>query len=127
MVEWKKLDCVCTSLRKGILKQNDLVENGSYPVINSGVSLYGFYNDYNNEGNAFTIASRGEYAGHVKYSSGKFWAGGLCYPYRSNNEKIINTRFIFEYLKNKEKFIMTTLVARGGIPALNKVDVECGA
>ena len=124
MVEWKKLEEVCTPLNKSIIRQGDLLDNGCYPVVNSGISLYGKFNQYNNEGNAFTLASRGEYAGYITFLSGRFWAGGLCYPYRSNNENILITKYIYQYLKRKERFIMDTLVMRGGIPALNKADVD---
>ena len=124
MVEWKKLGEVCLPLSKAIIKQGDLLDNGCYPVINSGVTLYGRYNEYNNEGNAFTFASRGEYAGFITFLSNPFWAGGLCYPYRSKDENKFITKYVFQYLKNKEKYIMDTLVMRGGIPALNKADVE---
>ena len=110
MVEWKKLGDICNPLKKEIIKQGDLKEDGKYPVVNSGVSLYGYYNDYNNEGNAFTLASRGEYAGFISYLNKSFWAGGLCYPYRSKNEKQYITKYIYGYLKNKERFIMDTLV-----------------
>ena len=124
MVEWKKLGDVCTPLHKEIIKQGDLKGNGKYPVVNSGITLYGYYDNYNNIGNAFTLASRGEYAGFITYMSEKFWAGGLCYPYRSKDEHIISTKFLYSYLKNIEKYIMDTFVMRGGIPALNKADVD---
>ena len=124
MVEWKKLGEVCKHLNKAIIKQGDLIDNGQYPVINSGVTIYGRYNQYNNEGNAFTLASRGEYAGFISFLNEKFWAGGLCYPYQSKEESHLSTRFIFQYLKKKERYIMDTLVMRGGIPALNKADVD---
>lgn len=124
MVEWKKLGEICVSLKKEIIKQDNLVTNGKYPVVNSGVTLYGRYNEYNNIGNAFTFASRGEYAGFLTYMSEEFWAGGLCYPYRSADEERCLTKFIYEYLKSQELYVMDRLVARGGIPALNKADVE---
>ena len=124
MVEWKKLGEICIPLKKAIIKQGDLLEKGNYPVINSGITLYGWYNIFNNEGNAFTIASRGEYAGYVTYMEHHFWAGGLCYPYRSRNEKSVITKYIYQYLKNKERAIMDTLVMRGGIPALNKANAD---
>ena len=115
---------VCNSLKKETIKQGSLIENGKYPVINSGVTLYGWYNSFNNEGKAFTFASRGEYAGFITYMSQNFWAGGLCYPYRSKKEESILTKYVYLYLKNKERVIMDTLVMRGGIPALNKADVD---
>ena len=124
MVEWKTIKELCCPLKKAIIKQGNLINDGCYPVINSGISLYGYFNEYNNDGNAFTFASRGEYAGFVTYIGEKFWAGGLCYPYRSKQEDLYLTKYIYQYLKSKEKNIMDTLVMRGGIPALNKVDVE---
>lgn len=123
-VDYKQLDEICYSLKKNTLKQTDLIKNGIYPVVNSGKELYGYYSSYNNEGDAFVIASRGEYAGFVTYMKDKFWAGGLCYPYTSKCNMSVLTKFIFYYLKNKERFIMDTLVARGGIPALNKGDID---
>jgi len=123
-VEWKPLGDICISLKKGTLKQGELISDGAYPVINSGREWYGFYNSYNNEEGAFIIAARGEYAGFVSYIATKFWAGGLCYPYRSIKEDVILTKFIYYYLKNIEQSIMNVLVARGSIPAINKSDVD---
>ena len=122
-VEWKKLGEVTISLKKDTLKLTDLVPNGKYPVINSGREWYGRYNSYNNEGNAITIAARGN-AGYINYIGEKFWAGGLCYPYRSKDENLILTKYIFYALKAHEKIIMQTLVSRGSIPALNKTDID---
>lgn len=120
-VEYMKIGEVCKALPKGTLTTKELVEpNGhNYPVINSGRELYGYYTHFNNEGDAFTVAARGEYAGFITYFSGKFWAGGLCYPYRSYSPNI-STKFIFYYLKTRQEYIRNTLVAEGSIPALNK-------
>lgn len=122
-IEYKKLIEICDSLKKGTLKTSNLDANGKYPVINSGRELYGFYNEYNNK-NAITFAARGEYAGYISYFENEFWAGGLCYPYSSKNEKIITNKFLYYYLKNNENKIMENLVARGSIPALNKSDID---
>ena len=121
--DYKKLSYLCKSLNNGILKKTELIENGQYPVVNSGREYYGYYSKYNNEGDTFCIASRGN-AGFITYMKDKFWAGGLCYPYKSKDNKLILTKFIYYYLKNKEKYIMTTLVSKGSIPAINKSDVD---
>lgn len=123
-VEYLPLGQVCDTLKKGTLKTDQLQENGLYPVINSGRDFYGRYESFNNEGNAITIAARGEYAGFITYISERFWAGGLCYPYRSKNENKLSTRFLYHYLKGNESHIMNSMVARGSIPALNKADVD---
>ena len=122
-VEFKKLGEVTRTLPKGTLKTTDLTEEG-FPVINSGKSLYGYYSEYNNDCQAVTIAARGEYAGWISYFNEKFWAGGLCYPYTSKDEKVLMTRFLYFWLKREEGIIMDTLVARGSIPALNKSDLD---
>lgn len=124
-VEWKPLGEVCDSLNKGTLTTSKLVKsNGhNYPVINSGRELYGYYSKYNNEGDALTIAARGEYAGFVSYFSERFWAGGLCYPYRANTPTV-STKYLYYYLKSKQEYIRHCLVAEGGIPALNKSIIE---
>ena len=123
-VEFKSLSAVMIPLRKGTLKISDLIENGKYPVINSGRELYGYYDRFNNEAPAITIAARGEYAGWVSFFEERFWAGGLCYPYKSKDETKVATKFIYYWLKNQERDIMDNLVARGSIPALNKADID---
>ena len=124
-VKYVKLGEACESLRKGTLTTKELESRTktNYPVINSGRELYGYYQTYNNEGDAFTIAARGEYAGFINYFDCRFWAGGLCYPFRSCCGQLI-TKFIFYYLKTKQEYIRKTLVAEGSIPALNKSTIE---
>lgn len=34
--DYKKLSYLCKSLNNGILKKTELIENGQYPVVNSG-------------------------------------------------------------------------------------------
>ena len=48
----------------------------------------------------------------------------MCYPYRSKDENIIKTKFVYYYLKSKQNNIMGTLVTRGSIPAINKYDID---
>ena len=122
-VEYVSLKDVTIALPKGTLKTSELIKDGEYPVMNSGRSFYGRYNDYNNE-DAITIAARGEYAGFVNYNKGKFWAGGLCYPYKSTDENRYSTEFIFYALKNKQEYIRETLVAKGSIPAFRRRVVD---
>ena len=123
-VVFKSIGDLCTPLKKETLKTDALTENGLFPVINSGRGWYGRYAEFNNEANAFVVAARGEYAGFINYINERFWAGGLCYPYRSKDESFITTRFIYYVLKYYQQTIMDTLVARGSIPALNKSDLD---
>jgi len=89
------VNCVILFKKGTFKKLVELSDNGNYPVINSGRSWYGRYDEYNNDGNAITIAARGEYAGFINYIDEKFWAGGLCYPYSSRDENIAKTKFSF--------------------------------
>ena len=123
-VEYKKISDVTISLKKGTLKQNELSKNGLFPVVNSGREYYGYYDKSNNDGDAVTFASRGEYAGFVSYHNSPFWAGGLCYPYRSFDTELLITKYLYYILKNKETYIMDNIVCQGSIPALNKADIE---
>ena len=123
-VEFKELGEVCKTLKKRTLKTGELIEAGEYLVMNSGRDFYGRYDKYNNEGNSITVAARGEYAGFINYIGERFWAGGLCYPFSSKDEKENLTKFVFYALKEKQQFIRETLVARGSIPALNKGDIN---
>lgn len=122
--EFKTLGEVCNSTKKATLKTSELKDDGIYPVVNSGKELYGYYNQYNNEGETIAIASRGEYAGFVSYFNEKIFAGGLCYPYKVKKDSSLLTKFLFYFLKTNENLIMENLVARGSIPALNKSDIE---
>ncbi|WRG79160.1 restriction endonuclease subunit S [Helicobacter pylori] len=126
-VEFRKLGEVCESTNKKTLKISEVSEvknKGMYPVINSGRDLYGYYHDFNNDGENITIASRGEYAGFINYFNEKFFAGGLCYPYKVKDTNELLTKFLYFYLKTNEIQIMDNLVFRGSIPALNKADIE---
>ncbi|WP_187831651.1 restriction endonuclease subunit S [Helicobacter pylori] len=126
-VGFRKLGEVCESTNKKTLKISEVSEvknKGMYPVINSGRDLYGYYHDFNNDGENITIASRGEYAGFINYFNEKFFAGGLCYPYKVKDTNELLTKFLYFYLKTNEIQIMENLVFRGSIPALNKADIE---
>ncbi|WRA83079.1 restriction endonuclease subunit S [Helicobacter pylori] len=126
-VGFRKLGEVCESTNKKTLKISEVSEvknKGMYPVINSGRDLYGYYHDFNNDGENITIASRGEYAGFIDYFNEKFFAGGLCYPYKVKDTNELLTKFLYFYLKTNEIQIMENLVFRGSIPALNKADIE---
>ena len=121
-VPYKKLGDLCVSGNKGMLKKNELIPDGKYPVVNGGMNYYGRYNQYNNDKECFVFSSRGS-AGYVSYQRAPFYAAALCYPFMSSNENIIMTRFMYFFLKQNEAKNIDKLVAKGSIPALNKADV----
>lgn len=123
-VDFFAVSSILDFLPTSTLKREQLIESGTYPVVNSGRDYYGYFENFNNHGNSFTVASRGEYAGYVSYHESQYWAGGLCYSLRSKDESKLLTKFCFYYFKNIEHKIMANLVSRGSIPALNKTDIE---
>lgn len=120
----KRLGEVTVSLSKQVLSEKKLLNDGAYPVMNSSRGLYGRYSDYNNDGNAIVVASHGVYAGFISYMDQPFWAGALCHPYRSVDEAFVSTKFLYYYLKYVEQRNMRRFVRSGGIPVLNKSDVD---
>ncbi len=123
-VEFHALGDVCDFLKTGTLSKDKLIENGEFPVRNSAREHYGYYDKFNNEGDTICVSSRGEYAGFAYYIDEKFWAGGLCYPFRSKDIKFLNTKFVYYFYKANENNIMNKLVSRSAIPALNKSDLQ---
>ena len=117
MVEWKKLGEVCTVHTGSQLNRDDMIEDGLYPVVNGGREVSGYTNSYNERGNSITISQGGESAGYVNWIITDFWAGAHCYVVE--HKDIINRRYLYHVLKNKERDIQQSKQG-AGIPGLNK-------
>ena len=122
--EHKHLKDILIPLKKGAIKKTDIVLNGKYPILNSSRDYFGFFDKYNNNDKSIIITSHGAYAGFVSYIEGKYWAGSLCFPYKSKNENLYNPKYIFHYLKNNEQLNMEKIVLTGSIPYINKTELE---
>ena len=123
-VEYKKLGKYLEILEKKTITKNELSQNGNIPVFNSSRDYFGFTNKYNNDAKAIIVTSHGAYAGFINYFEGKFWAGSLCFPYKVKEENILNSKFVYYYLKNKESHNMKTMVLEGSIPYINKTSID---
>lgn len=117
MVEWKKLGDVCTVHTGNQLNRNDMVERGLYPVVNGGREFSGYTNSYNEKANSITISQGGESAGFVNWITTDFWAGAHCYVVEHKDS--VNRRYLYHYLKNKEREIQLSKQG-AGIPGLNR-------
>ena len=117
MVEWKKLGEVCAVHTGSQLNRDDMIEDGLYPVVNGGREVSGYTNSYNERGNSITISQGGESAGYVNWIITDFWAGAHCYVVE--HKDIINRRYLYHVLKNKERDIQQSKQG-AGIPGLNK-------
>ena len=117
MVEWKKLGDVCSVHTGSQLNRNDMIDDGLYPVMNGGIDFSGYTNTYNETANSITISQGGESAGYVNWMKTDFWAGAHCYVVE--HDAIIDKRYLYHTLKNKERDIQQSKQG-AGIPGLNR-------
>lgn len=100
----------------------DLAEQGTYYVMNGGISPSGYLNNYNTPANTISISEGGNSCGYVQYNYTPFWSGGHCYTLIESND-IINYKFLYHYLKHKEQSIMALRIG-SGLPNIQKKDLE---
>ena len=117
MVEWKKFGDVCSVHTGSQLNRNNMIDDGLYPVMNGGIDFSGYTNTYNETANSITISQGGESAGYVNWMKTDFWAGAHCYVVE--HDAIIDRRYLFHTLKNKERDIQQSKQG-AGIPGLNR-------
>lgn len=119
-VEFKPLGEVCEiKTGKGITK-NDATGGGNYPIISGGQTPMGYYHEYNRGPKTVTISRVGAYAGFVSFIEEPFYLNDKCFSIIPINDfqTIINSRFLFHHLKNKEETIKN-LQSEGGVPTIN--------
>ncbi|MBQ5492717.1 MAG: restriction endonuclease subunit S [Mycoplasmataceae bacterium] len=106
-VNYFKLNEICEIKRGERITKKDLIQNG-YPVMSGGKTFFGYYHKYNRNENTITIAQYGT-AGYVNWISEKFWANDVCYCLFPN-EKILNNKFLYYVLKNKQEQIYEDVI-----------------
>ncbi|MEG2060134.1 MAG: restriction endonuclease subunit S, partial [Lachnospiraceae bacterium] len=90
-------------IKKGQQINSDkLLKNGNYYMLNGGITLSGYLNEYNTENNTISISEGGNSCGYVNYNYQNFWSGGHCYTLTPIN---INNEYLYHLLKNSEKLI----------------------
>lgn len=110
------------SIKKGKqLNKENMVLNGTVPVLNGGISYSGFTNFANTQKNTIAISEGGNSCGYVNYVSEDFWAGGHCYTLELK-DKDVETKFLYWMLKSKEKEIMKLRVG-SGLPNIQQNDL----
>lgn len=117
MVEWKRLGDICKVHTGKQLNKSDMLESGSYPVMNGGRDYSGFTDKYNEQSNSITISQGGESAGFVNWINVDFWAGAHCFVVEES--KTLNKRYLYHTLKNKERDLRISKQG-AGIPGLNR-------
>ena len=109
---------------KGDQINNDqLLSNGSYYMMNGGTSPSGYIDSYNVSENTISISEGGNSCGYVQFNSSPFWSGGHCYTIQNVNSALIENKYLYHYLKYKEKEIMNLRIGTG-LPNIQKKDLE---
>ena len=98
-----------------------LSESGKYYVMNGGIELSGFYNDYNVEANTISISEGGNSCGYVQFNAYPFWSGGHCYTIQNTTDNV-KTEYLYQFLKSKESEIMKLRIG-SGLPNIQKKDL----
>lgn len=121
-VEHKMLGEVC-SIGKGVqFNKKDMLDEGSYPVINGGINPSGYIEQYNETEKTITISQGGASAGYVNWIETKFWAGAHCYVLKPNESVVLN-RYVYHFVKSKE-YKLQECQYGAGIPALAKSTIN---
>lgn len=102
------------------LNKSCMMPDGSFPIINGGIDVSGYTNQYNTEAKTITISQGGASAGYVNWVNSKFWAGAHCYIVTP--KKGYNKRFLYHFIKFKEYDFMNSKQG-AGIPGLNRTVV----
>jgi type I restriction enzyme S subunit len=122
-VEWKTLREVA-EINTGQKPPIIFEKPTNFDYINAGTSRSGYCEHSNCEGDTITTPSRGQGGiGYVGYQSNLFWLGPLCYKIKSMNKLKLINKFIFYYLQSEYQLILS-LKKEGGVPAVNKSDLE---
>ena len=120
-VEYKRLGDVAELLKGVQLNKSNMNDEGSYPVINGGISPLGYVEQYNFDENTITISQGGASAGYVNFLTTKFWAGAHCYVLKPYD--IVLNRYIYHFVKANETKLQECQYG-AGIPALAKKTVS---
>lgn len=120
--EWKRLTFKnIAQLTKGSqLNRLDCVSDGTFPVINGGITPSGYTNEANRPAGTITISEGGNSCGYVDYQKEKFWCGGHCY---SVEQTKIFIEFLYQTLKFSQPTIMRLRVG-SGLPNIQKKSLE---
>lgn len=130
-VEWKKLGKVSIISKGKQFNKRDMLDDGTYPVINGGILPSGYIDVFNSEENTITVSQGGASAGFVNFIEEKFWLGAHAFSVVPNND-IIKTynydyscfnRFLFHILKMNQAKLQDSKVG-AGIPSVSKDELS---
>lgn len=117
-----KLCDVCSITKGKQINGSELLEKGQYYMMNGGTEPSGYLNDFNTIEGTISISEGGNSCGYVQYNKEKFWSGGHCYTLK-NLSNLIDTKYLYFFLKAKEKDVMALRIGTG-LPNIQKKDIE---
>jgi len=123
--EWKRLKLgEIVEINKGQqLNVSDMVDSGRYYALNGGIEPSGFTNHWNTNENTITISEGGNSCGFVNFNTEKFWCGGHCYALNNLKNRVVDNRYLYNFLKYHEKSLMLLRVG-SGLPNIQKKDIQ---
>ena len=116
--EWatERLASLCVISKGEQLGRLAMIDHGTVPVINGGISASGYTDRANALGGCITISEGGNSCGFVSLIDQPFWCGGHCYALKDPR---VDKSFLFASLKHREAEIMTLRVG-SGLPNIQK-------
>ena len=120
--KYQTLSAICKIQKGQQINGEELSEFGEYYVMNGGIEPSGYYDKYNTMPNTISISEGGNSCGYIQFNTVPFWSGGHCYTLQGISTEY-NTHFVYQYLKSKEKEIMSLRIG-SGLPNIQKKDLE---
>lgn len=122
--EWetKRLGEICNITKGEQLNVKDMIKNGTYYVLNGGITPSGYTNSFNTDKNTISISEGGNSCGYVNFNKCEFWSGGHNYTIKYIVE-IIQNEYLYHYLKSIEPYIMSKRVG-SGLPNIQKTALQ---
>ena len=114
--EQRKLGEVATITKGQQINKTKLGSNGTYYVLNGGMTPSGYTDSFNTEQGTISISEGGNSCGYVNYNYEPFWSGGHNYTLLSPK---ICTDYLYQMLKYIEPSIMALRVG-SGLPNIQK-------
>jgi len=100
---WINLDEIC-KVKKGTSITKNKLGDGDIPVIAGGQQPAYYHNIANRKGKTITVSASGAYAGFVNYFDKLLFASD-CTTIQSLDENKVLTKYIYLFLKSKQKKI----------------------
>ena len=110
---------ICDIKKGQQLNKLDMDDNTEIPVLNGGISISGYTDHWNRDGETIAISEGGNSCGHISFIKGKFWSGGHNYTLHNYN---LDTFFLYNLLKANELRIKRLRVG-SGLPNIQKRDL----